>query len=44
MVLDDVEKDCLEIEENSDSLFWDIIDIVELFNTVALYIVGSVYW
>jgi len=41
-MLDNVEKDCLEVEENGDCLFWDVVDVVELFDTVSLDVIGSV--
>jgi len=43
-MLDNVEKDCLEVEENGDCLFWDVVDVVELFDTVSLDVIGSVNW
>ena len=43
-MLDNVEKDCLEVEENCDCLFWDVVDVVELFDAVSLDVIGSVDW
>jgi hypothetical protein len=42
MVLDYIEKYCLQIKENGDCFLRDVIDIVELFNAVALGVIGCV--
>ena len=42
VVLDDVEKDGLEVEENGDGLFGDVVDVVELFDAVSFDVVGGV--
>jgi hypothetical protein len=42
MVLDYIEEYCLQIKENGDCFLRDVIDIVELFNAVALGVIGCV--